>query len=89
MEEAWEALNEDEGNVLHYVCNSDGKILAGDMRIFDIEYTVATVFICSMKDNNSISQVEKSLKKLTYGAPHIFTELEKTDIYLVASKLEG
>ena len=43
VEEAWEALNEDEGNVLHYVCNSDGKILAGDMRIFDIEYTVATV----------------------------------------------
>lgn len=89
VEEAWEALNEDEGNVLHYVCNSDGKILAGDMRIFDIEYTVATVLHSQHVKDNSISQVEKSLKKLTYGAPHIFTELEKTDIYLVASKLEG
>ena len=77
------------GNVLHYVCNSDGKILAGDMRIFDIEYTVATVLHSQHVKDNSISQVEKSLKKLTYGAPHIFTELEKTDIYLVASKLEG
>ena len=89
VEEAWEALNEDEGNVLHYVCNSDGKILAGDMRIFDIEYTVATVLHSQHVKDKSISQVEKSLKKLTYGAPHIFTELEKTDIYLVASKLEG
>lgn len=89
VEEAWEALNEDEGNVLHYVCNSDGKILAGDMRIFDIEYTVATVLRSQHVKDNRISQVEKSLKKLTYGAPHIFTELEKTDIYLVASKLEG
>ena len=89
VEEAWEALNEDEGNVLHYVCNTDGKILAGDMRIFDIEYTVATVLHSQHVKDNSISQVEKSLKKLTYGAPHIFTELEKTDIYLVASKLEG
>lgn len=89
VEEAWEALNEDEGNVLHYACNSDGKILAGDMRIFDIEYTVATVLHSQHVKDNSISQVEKSLKKLTYGAPHIFTELEKTDIYLVASKLEG
>ena len=89
VEEAWETLNEDEGNVLHYVCNSDGKILAGDMRIFDIEYTVATVLHLQHVKDNSISQVEKSLKKLTYGAPHIFTELEKTDIYLVASKLEG
>ena len=79
VEEAWEALNEDEGNVLHYVCNSDGKILAGDMRIFDIEYTVATVLHSQHVKDNSISQVEKSLKKLTYGAPHIFTELEKTD----------
>ena len=25
VEEAWETLNEDEGNVLHYVCNSDGE----------------------------------------------------------------
>ena len=89
VEEVWAALNEDEGNVLHYVCNSDGKILAGDMRIFDIEYTVATVLHSQHVKDNSISQVEKSLKKLTYGAPHIFTELEKTDIYLVASKLEG
>lgn len=89
VEEAWEALNEDEGNVLHYVCNSDGKILAGDMRIFDIEYTVATVLHSQHVKDNSISQVERSLKELTYGAPHIFTELEKTDIYLVASKLEG
>ena len=89
VEEAWAALNEDEGNVLHYVCNSDGKILAGDMRIFDIEYTVATVLHSQHVKDNSISQVERSLKELTYGAPHIFTELEKTDIYLVASKLEG
>ena len=89
VEEVWAALNEDEGNVLHYVCNSDGKILAGDMRIFDIEYTVATVLRSQHVKDNRISQVEKSLKKLTYGAPHIFTELEKTDIYLVASKLEG
>lgn len=89
VEEAWEALNEDEGNVLHYACNSDGKILAGDMRIFDIEYTVATVLHSQHVKDNSISQVERSLKELTYGAPHIFTELEKTDIYLVASKLEG
>ena len=56
---------------------------------FDIEYTVATVLHSQHVKDNSISQVEKSLKKLTYGAPHIFTELEKTDIYLVASKLEG
>ena len=36
------ALNEDEGNVLHYVCNSDGENPGwSDMRIFDIEYTVA------------------------------------------------
>ena len=89
VEEVWAALNEDEGNVLHYVCNSDGKILAGDMRIFDIEYTVATVLHSQHVKDNSISQVERSLKELTYGAPHIFTELEKTDIYLVASKLEG
>ena len=67
VEEAWEALNEDEGNVLHYACNSDGKILAGDMRIFDIEYTVATVLHSQHVKDKSISQVEKSLKKLTYG----------------------
>ena len=48
-----------------------------------------TAFGSQHVKDNRISQVEKSLKKLTYGAPHIFTELEKTDIYLVASKLEG
>ena len=50
---------------------------------------LATVLHSQHVKDNSISQVERSLKELTYGAPHIFTELEKTDIYLVASKLEG
>ena len=42
VEAAWEALSKDESNIFHYVCNSEGEILAGDMRIFDIKYTVAT-----------------------------------------------
>ena len=41
VEEAWEALDKGESKVVHYVCNSDGEILAGDMRIFAIKYTVA------------------------------------------------
>ena len=39
VEEAWEALTKDESDIFHYVCNSEGEILAGDMRIFNIKYT--------------------------------------------------
>lgn len=89
VEEAWESLRKDESDIFHYVCNSDGEILAGDMRLFDIKYTVATELRSLRVKDSRISQVEKDIKELTYGEPHIFTELEKSDIYLVASKLEG
>jgi len=42
IEAAWEKLDKDESNIFHYICNSEGEILAGDMIIFDIKYTVAT-----------------------------------------------
>ena len=87
MEEAWEALNEDRGMCFTMCAIQMGKSWAGDMRILDFEYTVATVLHSQHVYYNSISQVEKSLKKLTYGAPHIFRRLEKTDIYLVASEV--
>ena len=41
IEAAWDALNQNENNVFHYVCDSEGEILAGDMKIYDIRYTVA------------------------------------------------
>ena len=89
VEDAWEALTKGESKVFHYVCNSDGEILAGDMRIFAIKYTVAAELRSLRVNEKRISQVEKVLKEISYGEPYIFTELEKADIYLVASKLEG
>ena len=89
IEAAWETLRKDEDDIFHYVCNSEGEILAGDMRIFDIKYTVATELRSVRVKDKKIAQVVKTLKNLTAGEPYIFTELEKSDVYLVASKLEG
>ena len=88
VEEAWEALSKDESNIFHYVCTSEGEILAGDMRLFDIKYTVATELRSIKVKDKKIAEVLKTLKTLTSGSPYVFTELEKSDVYLVASKLE-
>lgn len=42
LEKAWEMIKQDKNRVFHYLCDSKGVILAGDMKIFDIEYTVDT-----------------------------------------------
>ena len=88
VEAAWEALSKDESNIFHYICNSEGEILAGDMRIFDIKYTVAAELRSAKVKDKRISEALKALKNLTSGSPYIFYELEKSDVYLVASKLE-
>ena len=42
LEKAWKMIKQDKNRVFHYLCDSKGVILAGDMKIFDIEYTVDT-----------------------------------------------
>lgn len=89
IEAAWDALNQNENNVFHYVCDSEGEILAGDMKIFDIRYTVASELRSIRVKDKKILEVESILKTLESGTPYIFKDLEKSDIYLVASRLEG
>lgn len=89
VEEAWEALTKDENDIFHYVCNSEGEILAGDMRIFNIKYTVATELRSIRIKDKQITEVLNTLNKLTSGQPYVFSQLEKSDVYLVASKLEN
>lgn len=89
IEAAWDALNQNENNVFHYVCDSEGEILAGDMKIFDIRYTVASELRSIRIKDKKILEVESILKTLESGTPYIFKDLEKSDIYLVASRLEG
>ena len=89
VEEAWEALTKDESDIFHYVCNSEGEILAGDMRIFNIKYTVATELRSIRIKDKQITAVLNTLNKLTPGQPYVFSQLEKSDVYLVASKLEN
>ncbi|MDD5802691.1 diguanylate cyclase domain-containing protein [Blautia sp. HCP3S3_H10_1] len=89
IEAAWEKLDKDESNIFHYICNSEGEILAGDMIIFDIKYTVATELRSVHVKDKKIAEVEEELKNLTSGEPYLFSQLEKSDVYLVASKLEG
>ena len=88
VEEAWEAIPKDENDIFHYVCNSEGEILAGNMRIFDIKYTVAAELRSIQIKKKQIANVVKVLNTLTFGQPYIFSELEKSDVYLVASRLE-
>lgn len=89
LEEAWEQLDEnEESNIFHYLCDSEGVILAGDMRIFDIKYTVAAELRSIRVKNKNIEEVEDVLAELQPGQPYIFQELEKSDVYLAASKLE-
>lgn len=89
IEAAWDALDQNENNVFHYVCDSEGEILAGDMKIFDIRYTVASELRSIRVKDKKILEVESILKTLESGTPYIFKDLEKSDIYLVASRLEG
>lgn len=89
IEAAWDALNQNENNVFHYVCDSEGEILAGDMKIFDTRYTVASELRSIRVKDKKILEVESILKTLESGTPYIFKDLEKSDIYLVASRLEG
>lgn len=89
IEAAWDALNQNENDVFHYVCDSEGEILAGDMKIFDIRYTVASELRSIRVKDKKILEVESILKTLESGTPYIFKDLEKSDIYLVASRLEG
>ena len=88
LEKAWEMIKQDKNRVFHYLCDSKGVILAGDMKIFDIEYTVDTELRSIRIQDKDIEEVEDILANLTFGQPYLFSELEKSDIYLAASKLE-
>lgn len=88
MEEAWEQLDNNESNIFHYLCDSQGEILAGDMRVFDIKYTVAAELRSIRVKNKDIEAVENVLANLESGQPYIFSELEKSDVYLAASRME-
>lgn len=88
LEKAWEMIKQDKNRVFHYLCDSKGVILAGDMKIFDIEYTVDTELRSIRIKDKDIEEIEDILANLTFGQPYLFSELEKSDIYLAASKLE-
>ena len=88
VEEAWKSIKSEKNNIFHYVCNADGEILAGDMRIFNIQYTVASELRSAKVKDKKIEKVIGTLKNLTSGSSCVFSELEKSNVYLVASKLE-
>lgn len=89
IEDAWEEIDKDEKDIFHYICNSEGEILAGEMKIFDIRYTVASELRDIRVKDKKIEEVEEELKKLKEGEPYVFSNLHDTGIYLVASKFAG
>ena len=89
IEDAWEETDKDEKDIFHYVCNSEGEILAGEMKIFDIRYTVASELRDIRVKDKKIEEVEEELKKLEEGEPHVFSNLQDANVYLVASKFAG
>lgn len=73
LEKAWEMIKQDKNRVFHYLCDSKGVILAGDMKIFDIEYTVDTELRSIRIKDKDIEEIEDILANLTFGQPYLFS----------------
>ena len=87
LEKAWEMIKQDKTGLFHtYVTLKVWFWLA--IWRFDIEYTVDTELRSIRIKDKDIEEVEAVLANLTFGQPYLFSKLEKSDIYLAASKLE-
>lgn len=71
VEEAWKSIKSEKNNIFHYVCNANGEILADDMRIFNIQYTVAAELRSAKVKDKKIEEVIGMLKNLTPEV-HVF-----------------
>lgn len=75
-----------EENIFHYICDTKGEILSGDVKIFDIKYTVESELRAMRVSEKKIAQINSALADLKVDEPEVFDNLGIRNVYLEAAE---
>ena len=75
-----------EENFFHYICDTKGEILSGDVKIFDIKYTVESELRAMRVSEKKIAQINSALEDLKVDEPEVFDNLGIRNVYLKQQK---
>lgn len=75
-----------EENIFHYICDTKGEILSGDVKIFDIKYTVESELRAMRVSEKKIAQINSTLADLKVDEPEVFDNLGIRNVYLEAAE---
>lgn len=68
-------FGEKEENIFHYICDIKGEILSGDVKIFDIKYTVESELRAIRVPEKKIAKINSALADLKVDEPVVFDDL--------------
>ena len=80
-------FGEKEENIFHYICDTKGEILGGDVKIFDIKYTVESELRAIRVPEKKIAKINSALADLKVDEPVVFDNLGIRNVYLEASRV--
>lgn len=75
-----------EENIFHYICDTKGEILSGDVKIFDIKYTVESELRVMRVSEKKIAQINSALADLKVDEPEVCDNLGIRNVYLKQQK---